>query len=307
MISGASVTNLDEVFWGIVSAFLAFLLGLGWRRAVQFVVNHRARAFWRPFITGRMSVVLGRFRGLNGFEASGVVGAGDNLALKDLADHFAAIGFKRFTVYYNDQLGWSDVVEESPLRGNLILLGGPDANSLTREVLERLTLGIEFLEVSAGGWERIRQGGVSVGSVAAPPRRWSMMTGTAARWWVREESQWRGPVVYDPSADRVYGPVVRAGVIQSDCGIVIRCANPFNPASEVMIFCGSYGYGTWAAVQFARSKAFLERVPKHSGGIECVLTIDVLRDMPGLPTVEIMRPIGKQDPTTRVVVPRILD
>src|SRR3954453_3507405 len=118
MFPGASASSLDEIFWGMVSAFLAFLLGLIWRNVLRFVLNYRAQAFWRPFMSGRMSVVLGRFRDLEGFEASGVVGAGDNLALKDLADHFATIGFKRFAVYYNDQLGWSDVVEESPLRGN---------------------------------------------------------------------------------------------------------------------------------------------------------------------------------------------
>jgi len=305
MFPGASASSLDEVFWGMVSAFLAFLLGLIWRNVLRFVLNYRAQAFWRPFMSGRMSVVIGRFRDLEGFEASGVVGAGDNLALKDLADHFAAIGFKRFAVYYNDQLGWGDEADASPLDGNLILLGGPDANSLTREVLERLTLGIEFLEVSPGRLDRIRRGGGSLEPAAgtrrrgiAGPRSWR--PGARRR-------PWRIPVIYDQTADVLYGPVLHDGAIRADCGVLIRSANPFNPTTEVMIFCGSYGYGTWAAVRFARSKLFLSMVPKNSRGIECVLSMDVLRDMPGRPRVEVLRALGEQDPTVRHVVPRVIE
>jgi hypothetical protein len=283
----------SEVFWGIVSAFIAFLLGLAWRRLTQGLVNFRARRFWRPLIGENMHVVLGRFRELPGFEASGVVGAGDNIALKDLADYFTRIGFKRFTVLYNDQFGWSDTVRSSPMQGNLILLGGPDANRLTREVLERITLGIEFLEVSPDYLQNSRNG-VAVSSGPAPSlaRRvgsvWPL-----SRWGRASRPEWRVPVFLDKVEDTLHGPVMSAKEIRSDCGVLIRCPNPFNTAREVMIFCGSYGYGTWAAVQFSQSKEFLERVPKRVRFIECVLTVDVVREMPQNIQVALLRPLDE--------------
>jgi hypothetical protein len=85
-----------------------------------------------------MALVLGRFRAFSDFEPSGLVGAGDNIALRNLTNYFAQIGFKRYTVYYNDQIGWTHTAEASPLKANLVLLGGPDANTITRQVLERI-------------------------------------------------------------------------------------------------------------------------------------------------------------------------
>jgi hypothetical protein len=298
--------NYSEVFWGVTSAFLAFLLGLAWRRLAQLVVNYRARRFWRPLTSDHMSVVLGRFRGLPGFEASGVVGAGDNIALKDLSDYFARIGFKRFTVFYNDQFGWTDTTRVAPLRGNLILLGGPDANTLTRDVLERLPLGIEFLEVEADRLEQFRHGSVTSNSVPARPRGWTRLV----RWGrARTGRDWRVPVILDLAGDKVHAPVLDGDVIRSDCGVLIRCPNPFNKHKEVMIFCGSYGYGTWAAVQFAQTREFLERVPRNTRAIECILSVDVVREMPQAIRVELLRPVADshRTPDAPVIVPRILE
>src|SRR5690349_10508231 len=96
------------------------------------------------------------------FEPSGVVGAGDNIALKELSDYLSQIGFKRFSVSYHDESGWSSGSATMPLTGNLILLGGPDANSLTKEVLGRVSLGIEFYEISSEHLQAIRQGKAQV-------------------------------------------------------------------------------------------------------------------------------------------------
>jgi len=303
-----------EIFWGIVSAFVAFLLGLAWERLTQLAVNYRARRFWRPLIAEKMSVVLGRFRDLPGFEASGVIGAGDNIALKHLADYFIRIGFKRFTVLYNDQFGWNDVTEVSPLKGNLILIGGPDANRLTRDVLERVPLGIEFLEVSPEYLRSVR------GEVARPvpllPLLRRRTLGGALRAVTRQrppkvvslKPEWRIPVFLDKVDNKLHGPRMETDGLVRDCGVVIRCPNPFNPTREVMIFCGSYGFGTWAAVQYTQSKEFLDRVPKRTRYLECVLTVEVVRETPHNIRVELLRPleVGAPVPEARIIVPRIV-
>jgi hypothetical protein len=295
------VGSYGEVFWGLFTTFLAFMLGLVWDRAVRILVNARARRFWRPLIAGRMSVVLGRFRGLPGFEASGIVGAGDNLALRDLCDHFLRIGFKRFTVFYNDQFDGPQPKTESPLRENLVLLGGPDANSVTREVLSRLRLGIEFLEVPRPALE----------SLLSRPQATDLRSGRGryrSRWWhARREREWRVPVFRDRQGDAIHGPVLVGDSIRTDCGVVIRCPNPFNPARTVVILCGSYGYGTWGAVRLIQSAEFLGALPRPETSLECLLKVEVTHDMPQGLHVEFVRPVEPSSVIESVQVPRIVE
>ncbi len=230
----------DEITWGIATSFVAFLLGLAWTRLTQLVVNHRARRFWRPLVSEDLSVVVGRFR-LNDFEPSGVVGAGDNIALNELSTHLAKIGFKRFSVSYHDEHVGHGTRSAASLHGNLILLGGPDANSLTHEVLTRTALGIHFTEVSPARLEALRSDRARV--------ELPLVDGVErSRFGRRRLPSWRVPIIVDVQSQQVHGPEVGPLGLRTDCGVMIRCPNPFNPRREVIIFCGSYGYGTWAAV-----------------------------------------------------------
>jgi hypothetical protein len=292
--------NYGEVFWGVLSTFAAFLLGLMWERLARFITNIRARRFWRPLVNREAVVVVGSFRKLPGFEASGVIGLGDNIALNDLERYFAAIGFKRFEVHYNDHFVWAYGSLRSTLEGNLILLGGPDANVLTRLVLERLTLGIEFLEVSPG---RLRADAVRPDGVVEAKRRRRLVRRPAD-----PAPPWRVPVVRDKETGHLHGPTLTASGISSDCAVMIRSPNPFNEDREVIIFCGSYGYGTWAAVRYAQTDEFLRKVPKDTPFLECVLSVDIIRDTPQGIHLEFLRPLGDATVSgARNVVPRILD
>jgi len=290
-----------EVFWGILSTFAAFLLGLMWQRVARLVTNLRARRFWRPLVNREAVVVVGSFRELPGFEASGVIGLGDNIALNDLERYFAKIGFKRFEVHYNDHFVWAYGSLRSTLENNLILLGGPDANALTRLVLERLALGIEFLEVSP---QRLRDGNGAASDDATEARTRRRRVPR-----VRERSRtWRVPVVLDKETDRLHGPALTTSGIASDCGVMIRSPNPFDHRREVIIFCGSYGYGTWAAVRYSQTDEFLKNLPKSTPFLECVFSVDVIRDTPQGIHLEIMRPLPDPVPAgTRNVVPRVID
>lgn len=285
--------SYSEVVLGVVASFLAFVLGLAWRRLTKLVVNYRARRFWRPLVERHLTVVLGRLP-LPQFEASGVVGAGDNIALRELSDYLHRIGFRHFSLLYHDESGWNSSSTITPLTGNLILLGGPDANSLTREVIGRITLGLEFREVTPAHLRAIQQGRAQIDRPPTPPRRWPGQRRRSPG-----APQWRVPVMVDRTSRQVYGPTRDGDDVHSDCGVMIRCPNPFNPDREVMIFCGSYGYGTWAAVRFAVSDEFLRRLPAGARFVECVLSADIVHHAPQRPTVEVLRPLTTGERTGR--------
>jgi hypothetical protein len=290
-----------EVFWGVLSTFAAFLLGLAWQRLATVLTHLRARRFWRPLVSPDTVVVVGSFRDLPGFEASGVIGMGDNIALNDLERYFARIGFKRFTVYYSDHVEWDRLMGHSPLHGNLILLGGPDANVITRLVLERVALGIEFVEIHRRHLANADDSS-DRNALSALGRR--LLRGRS-----RPNPPWRVPVIVDKESGQMHAPVLNHTELRADCGVVVRCPNPFNPRREVIIFCGSYGYGTLAAVRYAQSTEFLTSLPKPVKALECVLSVDVVAGTPLGIRRQILRPLDRPLPATgaSAVVPRIVD
>jgi hypothetical protein len=288
----------SEVFWGVLSTFAAFLAGLAWRHLTRVLTHLRARRFWGPLVSSESVVVVGSFRDLPGFEASGVIGMGDTIALGDLRRYFAAIGFKRFTVHYSDRLEWARSGESSPLQGNLILLGGPDANEVTRLVLERTALGIEFIEISP---DHLNATPTRAGGAGRGPLRRRRRPEVAA--------SWRVPVILDKESGRIHAPVLERGELRHDCGVLVRCPNPFNRRRQVIIFCGSYGYGTWGAVRHAQSKEFLASVPRGARALECILSVEVVAQTPQGIRSEVLRLIDDPVPAAgeRIVVPRIVD
>jgi hypothetical protein len=285
---------LIQSFEGLITGILAFLLGLLWQRMKKAVLNYRARRFWRPVMSRDVQLVIGRFRGLQGFEASGVIGAGDTLAAYNLNEYFGRIGFGVSEVSYNDQLGYSDASGES-LRTNLILLGGPDANSLTYDVVKRLSLGITFKEIYPANPNELLEPRVFDPATAEIPlfarnSKSALIAGRALRWIGAVPSQqWRIPVIFDITNQKLYRPLKDGDNVLTDCGVIIRAPNPFNPKKTVVILCGSYGYGTWAAVQLAQSRDFLSQVTRRSGGLECVFEVGVVRDTPQCPQLQFVR------------------
>jgi hypothetical protein len=92
-------------------------------------------AVWIPLITGPTQVVLPRFRqygGLNfdNFERTGLLGAGDAAALGIVA---ACIQERTGTAA---SMRFADTLDGVALDTNLLCLGGPDANPVTRKVME---------------------------------------------------------------------------------------------------------------------------------------------------------------------------
>ncbi|MGO8958550.1 MAG: hypothetical protein ACLQFR_14460 [Streptosporangiaceae bacterium] len=279
---------------GLITGVFAFVLGVLWERTRKTFLNYRARKFWRPVMSKDVQLVIGRFRGLQGFEASGVIGAGDALAMYNLHEYFKRIGFGSFNVSYNDQLGYGDAAGES-LRTNLILLGGPDANTLTYEVIKRLSLGIAFKEIYPANPDellepRVFDPAIAETSPSTNNSRSALIAGRILRRiGVVSSPQWRTPVILDINNQKLYQPLKDGDKILTDCGVIIRAPNPFNPTKTVVILCGSYGYGTWAAVEYAQSRKFLSQVPNRSSAVECVFMVDVVRDTPQRPDPQFVR------------------
>ena len=292
---------LIDLAEGIAATLLAFLLGLTWRRIVA-AVHRRARRFWRPVMSEDLQLVVGRFRGLKGFEASGVIGAGDSLAMHRLGKYFDKIGFHSFEISFNDQLGYGDPSGKS-LRTNLILLGGPDSNTLTNDVLRHVKVGIEFKETDDARPDELLDprifdsGAVNVANTAPRPGISSIvrrLKGTEAS---SSSHKWRTPVFVDTLIrNTIYRPTKLDDDIVSDCGAVLRVPNPFAPSKNVIIVCGSYGYGTWAAIDLVQSKAFLRNVARSAKAIECIFRVDVVRDTPQRPEICLFREASNPRP-----------
>jgi hypothetical protein len=94
--------------------------------------------FWQPFVYGRPSVVLGRFGQFDTFEASGVLGVGDAICLTLISSFTGANYHLELPVAYSDKVSGDD------LASDLILIGGPDNNSVTKDVIGRVPTTLMF-------------------------------------------------------------------------------------------------------------------------------------------------------------------
>ena len=213
-------------------------------------LKRMSKEFWAPLADQGLQIILGRFREFQTFEQSGFVGVGSANAMMELRTHFESLGLSEIPISYADQL------DGDALKTNLIVLGGPDANLLTREVVGRVSTTLKFgdpdqyvisLFDSAEGCEYVpRQG--------------------------------------------------QSGIIENDFGIILLCSNPFAPKKRMLLGAGSFGYGTWACVRFVHSNEFLGNPLVASGAdIECLIETDVLWETPQHVKVHAMRELQRTD------------
>jgi hypothetical protein len=225
------VGQLVNVLAGLATTLLGYIIGRVWQRVVDQIPYRRARVFWRPLFTSQIQVVVSRFESPSFNEPTGLVGGGDAIALREISAYLSRIGFRKHKVVYVDEAGLDR-------KNNLILLGGPDANAVTRDALKLIGARFQLVDPGPGHPAEIRD--------TAPVESHATLSG--ARTAVR---------AYAPTAD-------------TDYGVVIRARNPFNPEKWLVIFAGAYGYGTWGGVELALSDhAFLRQCldlqHKHGG------------------------------------------
>ena len=208
--------QLIGILGGLVTTLIGYLIGRTWQKAVDRIPFRRAKIFWQPLLNGDIQVVVSRFESASFNEPTGLVGGGDALALRELSSYFSRIGLRRHRVVY---------VDEATLdrKNNLVLLGGPDSNAVTRDALELIAPRLRLLDPGPGI-------PVEVHDLApAPDHGGEDSVGITPQ-----------PNVYIPKAD-------------IDYGVIIRARNPFAPDRGLVIFAGAYGYGTWGGVNLVLS------------------------------------------------------
>lgn len=213
------------------------------------VASKQARRFWEPFVESESQVVIGCFHEFDTFEPTGVMGVGDAIALTELRTFFDVRDLRDFDVAYADRLTVAD------LDTNLIVLGGPDANPIAREITSRLNYTIRF----------------------GNPSRY-----VVALFDTLTDAVYAPAVVQ--STDRIEVAV--------DYGLILKAANPLNPSKQFMLIAGSFGYGTWAGVRFVTSQQFLENSPVPGDQpLECLIETEIQNGAPQVIRSRIIRPL----------------
>ena len=219
--------SLTDLAINLLAAAIGVTVGWLWNSAYRAFKLRHARKFWRRFTAETSRLVVGRFLQFPNFEPSGLIGAGDASALIELKTFFEKMGLGQIEVHYSDQ------IDGDLLQANLILVGGPEANLVTREAVVKMIPALEF-------------GYPDRNAIAF----YDFIT--------RKE--------YLPWTDLISGEITR------DFGIILSAPNPFAPATRIIVIAGSFGYGTRAALRFALSKNFWEHPLVMKGlPVECLL------------------------------------
>jgi hypothetical protein len=247
-----------QVVVGLVTTFVGFILGFAWHVLRQKVTYWRARRFWRPFISNDLKIVVGRFREFDAFEASGLAGVGDMQAAAELVAFLGKVGLR--TSGRSVDIIYHDQLPGEFYGSNLVCIGGPDANRATKRMLSRIHRTIAIGDSNTSF--RDSENGEVYSSVAAKE------PGSGER-----------------------------EVVTLDYGLVVKATNPINPDSSVLVFAGSFGYGSWAGVRLAQLPEFLAAQPVSEGAsIECLCKTEVFEEIPQRPKIVLLRRITTTAP-----------
>jgi hypothetical protein len=193
--------------------------------------------FLSPFVQQNALMVLGRFlERFRRFEASGLVGFGDAMASVELRGALEILGAR------NVQLSWASQLQGRSLSDNLILLGGPNNNLISRKFLG--TINPTF------SWPLDDSNVIGIRDIARS-------------------------TVYNPTISWSDEGT------STDYGIIISHRNPFSCGGRALLIAGCFGFGTWAGARFISSSEFLDNEVVSSGSpFECLVEAQVFLDAP---------------------------
>lgn len=273
--------QLQNIIIGLATTLIGYVAGRAWQRFVDQLPYRRARQLWGPILSGQLQIVTSRFDSQDFTDPTGVIGAGDAMALRVLRTYFASIGFTKVEEVY---------VKEASLdrTKNLILLGGPDTNEVTKDALDLIRPYVEITEDKDD-----ENGTMEVRDLRVAPKSDSNSSGR--------------------QRDGRYS----AGA-NLDYGIIIRANNPFNPSTTIVIIAGAFGYGSWGGANLALREEFLEKCneliaqtvsPRYSRGkkslilfqkrrswvqFECIFQVGVYDKRPHDPQDLVLRPLERR-------------
>ena len=248
----------EQILIGLVTTFAAFLIAVTWKMSRRRWIYWRAWRFWRPLFSGDVKIVVDRFDQFNSWEASGLVGVGGMQATAEIVSFLDDLGLRsagrEVDIIYHDR------ADGNIYSSNLVCIGGPDANSVTKLILERIEPGI---------------------SLGIPERHNIAITDV------------KNGRSYVPEID----PGGLDGTrVTLDHGVVIKGQNPFNQKRCVLIVAGSFGFGTWAAAKLLSSRQFLANpLVKRGLDIECLFRSVVIDEIPQEPEIILIREVTTRD------------
>lgn len=155
----------------------------------------------------------------------------DFLGIMEIQEMFTSQGFKLRRIR-------ADKIAENDKKSNLLLIGGPIPNPVTKSLLERKEIVYKF--GGPDGHSIINDKGLKI----------------------------------DPRMER--------GRITHDLGIITRMKNPYNPDKDVIMVCGSYGWGTQAALKILKDRDSLKYLNQYNQHFQIICTCEVDEDNVGL-------------------------
>jgi hypothetical protein len=214
----------ENVFAEFVAALAGYLVGLFWQQMRVRITYRKYWNFWGPVFAQKFHVVVSSFHPDNFNDPLGVVGGGDAYAMREISKHLSLAGIKENDAVYSA----ASLDRDS----NLVLIGGIDTNSVTREALRLIRPCVRVFD---------------------PGMNIPMEVHDLAPYGVP------GVGVQEYAAKLPEGDKDGLGV---DYGIIVRARNPFFNGKSITIIAGAYGSGSWAGAKLAVSPEFLGRCRK---------------------------------------------
>lgn len=129
----------DSISINLISTLIGFLFGRVYYRLKKTYKVKSTKYFWKPFADGdQIFIILGHIEEFIGWERSGLVGFGDAIALAELKSYFDSMDIKNVVINYDNK------IDKDALKSNLILIGGPTTNNITKMVLSNIHSTLNF-------------------------------------------------------------------------------------------------------------------------------------------------------------------
>jgi hypothetical protein len=129
------MTAVIQVLIGLLTTFIGFIIGFAVQVLRRRIIYWRARPFWKGFLSADTKLVVGRFGELDSWEQSGLIGVGDMHAIVELK---AFLDGLRIGPGHGPEILYADQVTGDVYGSNLICVGGPDANPITKRILSKI-------------------------------------------------------------------------------------------------------------------------------------------------------------------------
>lgn len=223
---------------------------------------------WQAFLESPIHVVAPRHP-LKLGEVGGYISWTDYQTVEELQHYVAQFGITHLPVSHSDLYGsnlYAKTFRDVRTKTNLVLVGGPVVNHLSKLAMEELKPTFKFVE---------RKGPY-----------------TKEQFWLYIDGLEPEDVPDDLESDEVRAPIAPEPYdrITHDYAIIVRSYNPFDPSKELLFISGYHGFGTWGAMRGLLSPEFLEKLYatrqiQTDPYFECVVRTRVVDLEPEIPTI----------------------